>query len=351
MDDTDIGKGLSALIPARHASQGDAGRPPKDDQPAGTVPETERRTEPQRETSVAKKPIDGGRAQAEPREPEEREPEEPPARKEIRREFIFHIETEKIKPNPYQPRREYKEGELQELAQSIREFGIIQPLIVSHIERETERGTDVSYQLISGERRLRAAKLAGLKQVPAVVRREPAGSEKLSLALIENLQRSDLNPIEAARGYARLQDEFRLTQREIAVKMGKSRSAIANALRLLGLPSHMQKALEAGKLTESQGRTLLQETNPHLQEERFQKLLSGTPTRAVAPRTARPAKAETRKEPFWEKQIEHHLGAPVSVERFGERGKVTITFFSEEEWNELRKKLTEPDGEETDSSA
>ncbi len=336
-----LGDGLSALIPQKdkksdasqtpdqHATAPQVGAPhEKDLSPA--EPEREHR-EP---NSV---PLTGRNERAIPRGGNHAEQ---------RGESIFHIETDHIKPNPYQPRKEYKENELQELAQSIREFGIIQPLIVSRMETETERGTDVSYQLISGERRLRAARLIGLKRVPAIVRREPANGEKLLLALIENLERSDLNPIEAARGYARLQDEFQLTQREIAVKVGKSRSAIANALRLLTLPSHMQKALEAGRFTESQGRMLLQETNPHLQEQLFQKLIAGLANGAVSravPRGRSAGKANVTKEPFWERRIEQHLGAPVSVERAGEKGRVVITFFSEEEWNELRKKLTEDD--------
>jgi len=256
---------------------------------------------------------------------------------EANHESIFQIETSKIKPNPYQPRREYNEEELNELAQSIREYGIIQPLIVSRVETESEKGTDVEYQLISGERRLRAAKRAGLPRVPAVVRREPPNRDKLSLALIENLQRSDLNPVEAARGYARLQDEFQITQREIASKTGRSRAAIANALRLLNLPSHMQKAIETSRLNESQGRALLKETNLHLQEQLFQAFLEGRKT-LRAPKEPHETK---RHETFWEREIENRLGAPVSITReAGGKGKITVRFFSEEEWEALRSRLT-----------
>ncbi len=304
-----IGGGLSALIP------------PQKNVPPTATPKTD--------------PLQKEQAGLAERS-QENPPEERPAPRE-ERTSIFQIEVSKIKPNPYQPRREYNEEELNELAQSIREYGIIQPLIVSRIETESEKGTDVEYQLISGERRLRAAKRAGLPRVPAVVRREPPNRDKLSLALIENLQRSDLNPVEAARGYARLQDEFQITQREIASKTGRSRAAIANALRLLNLPSHMQKAIETGRLNESQGRALLKETNPHLQEQLFQAFLEGRKT-LHAPKEPHETK---RHETFWEREIENRLGAPVSITReAGGKGKITVRFFSEEEWETLRNRLT-----------
>src|SRR3989344_4719501 len=145
---------------------------------------------------------------------------------------IFQIEVERITSNPHQPRREFNEEALKELANSIREFGVLQPLVVSKIERETENGTSVEYELIAGERRLMASKLAGLRTVPAIVRSTSSDKEKLELAIIENIQRADLNPIETARAFAKLQDEFKLTQREIAARLGKSREAVANSVRL-----------------------------------------------------------------------------------------------------------------------
>lgn len=132
---------------------------------------------------------------------------EKPVEKSILRpdtgEAIFHIETEKIQPNPFQPRKNFDEAQLMELASSIREFGIIQPLVVSKIEKETPYGTAIEYQLIAGERRLMAAKIAGLPRVPAIVRRAPEDKEKFEMAIVENVQRADLNPIESARSYAK----------------------------------------------------------------------------------------------------------------------------------------------------
>ncbi|HMB17599.1 MAG TPA: ParB/RepB/Spo0J family partition protein, partial [Candidatus Paceibacterota bacterium] len=175
-------------------------------------------------------------------------PQEDLTEKKDENQAVFQIEVDKIKPNPFQPRKEYDPQGLKELAQSIREVGIIQPLVVSRIEEEVENGTKVHYQLISGERRLRASKMIGLKTVPAVVRREEVKQDKLSMALIENIQRSDLNPIETARAYSRLQDQFSLTQREIATRVGKSRESVSNTLRLLNLPTDIQNALSQGKL-------------------------------------------------------------------------------------------------------
>jgi ParB/RepB/Spo0J family partition protein len=151
-------------------------------------------------------------------------------------EAVFHIEVEKIKPNPQQPRRDFNQDAIKELAASIREFGILQPLVVTKVVKEVPTGTDVEYYLIAGERRLRAAKYLGLERVPAVIKNVDLEKERLELAIIENLQRENLNPVEMGRAFARLQDEFRLTQREIAARLGKSREAVANTMRLLDLP-------------------------------------------------------------------------------------------------------------------
>jgi ParB family chromosome partitioning protein len=158
------------------------------------------------------------------------------------------VEISRITPSPFQPRRTFDEAKIEELAASIRNQGIIQPLVV--------RPKDDGYELIAGERRWRAAMKAGLATVPVVVR--PATDhEALQLALIENLQREDLNPIEEANGYRRLQEEFQWNQEEMAEKVGKSRPAIANALRLLSLPSEVQQEVAAGNLPAGQARALL----------------------------------------------------------------------------------------------
>jgi len=186
---------------------------------------------------------------------------------------VFQIEVEKIQPNPYQPRKEFNTDELNDLAQSIREFGVLQPLIVAKVIKEKDSGAEVEYQLIAGERRLRAAKLVGLPRVPAIVKQIDAGKMKLEIALIENIQRSNLNPIESARAYAQLQQEFGVTQKEIAIRVGKSREVVANTMRLLNLPSEIQDALQTGRLTESHGRTLLGISNPAEQRRTFLALL------------------------------------------------------------------------------
>jgi ParB/RepB/Spo0J family partition protein len=209
-------------------------------------------------------------------------------------ESIFHIEVEKIKPNPYQPRRSFNREDLAELAQSIREFGIIQPLVVTKIEKETPSGTEVEYQLIAGERRLMAAKLIGLRAVPTIVKRFDFHQAKLEVALVENIQRSNLNPIEAARAYARLQDEFNLTQREIAAKIGKSRETVANTVRLLSLPSSAQEALSAGRINESQARVLLASSDPVKQNELFEKFLGGKTASKIRNEIPRPVDPEAK---------------------------------------------------------
>ena len=160
----------------------------------------------------------------------------------------FKVEIDRIAPNPLQPRRSFDEAKIDELAASVRDQGIIQPLLV---RRAGER-----YELIAGERRLRAARKAGLTDVPVVVR-EAGNGETLELALIENLQREDLNPIEEAAAYQRLQEEFDLTQEEIARRVGKSRPTVANSVRLLVLPREVQQLVASGKLPAGQARALL----------------------------------------------------------------------------------------------
>lgn len=158
------------------------------------------------------------------------------------------VDIDKINPSPFQPRRAFDEAKLQELVMSIRNQGIIQPLVV--------RPKGERFELIAGERRWRAAMKAGLIRVPVVVR-EASDHDALQLALIENLQREDLNPIEEATGYRRLQEEFTWSQEEVAEKIGKSRPAVANALRLLSLPSEVQQEVASGNLPVGQARALL----------------------------------------------------------------------------------------------
>ncbi|MFH1161813.1 MAG: ParB/RepB/Spo0J family partition protein [Candidatus Jorgensenbacteria bacterium] len=253
-------------------------------------------------------------------------------------EAIFHIEVHLIKPNPFQPRREFSEINIEELARSIRDFGILQPLVVSKVVRETEGGTAVEYELIAGERRLLAARKLGLERVPVVVKRVDENRAKLEMSLIENLQRSDLSALEMARAYARLQDEFGLSQREVAARVGKSREVVANALRLLGLPQEIQMALGAGRINESQARALLAIGNAPEQERVFQEFLSrGGAVRARREKT--PTPPADPEGAFWERRLEEKFGAPVKVVKKGNRGKIEMRFHSEEEWHGLVEKL------------
>jgi len=265
------------------------------------------------------------------------------ARKISDGESIFQIEVDKIKPNPYQPRHEFNDDGLEGLAQSIREFGIIQPLVISKVIKETEMGTDVEYQLIAGERRLRAAKLAGLERVPAIVKKVDGNRTKLEMALIENLQRHNLNPIEAAKAYSRLQDEFGLTQKEIAVRVGKSREVIANTMRLLNLPSYIQEALIQNKLNESQARTFLGIESMEEQRRVFESILSkGLSVRAMKSEVQKTEPADPELA-YWQKRLEEGLGMPIKIQKHGGKGRVAIEFYSDEEWHGVLEKLLGPE--------
>lgn len=261
-----------------------------------------------------------------------------------KQEAIFHIEVDKIKPNSYQPRREFNEAELIELAQSIQEFGVIQPLVVSKSTRETEGGTDVEYQLIAGERRLRASKMAGLERVPAIIKRIDAGKTRLEIALIENIQRSDLNALESARAYARLQDEFGLTQREVALRVGKSRESVANTVRLLNLPQEIQDALLHNKINESQARTLLSLSDVAEQKRMFRNLISGKlSVRELRQKTDKGSEVSSEQR-FWEKKLAEKYQTPIKIIKKGSRGRIVVPFYSEEEMNAVVDKLLGEDG-------
>lgn len=267
---------------------------------------------------------------------------------------IFHIEVEKIKPNPFQPRRDFNQESLKELSDSIREFGILQPLVVSKIEKETPTGADVEYQLIAGERRLMAAKMIGWERVPVIVRSVDEKQERLELAIIENVQRADLNPLETARAYARLQEEFRLTQREVAQRIGKSRETVANTLRLLDLPAFIQDALSQNKISESHARALLAVSDAVQQTALFNELVknnlsvrelrrkiieaSGVQPESDIDSEVHHGKADPESE-LLSTQLEEALGTRVRVRKTGERGKIMIQFFSREELENILSKI------------
>ena len=265
---------------------------------------------------------------------------------------VFHIEVDKIFPNPFQPRREFDDTAIQELAASIREFGILQPLVVTKVVKEVPTGTTVEYQLIAGERRLMAAKKLGLERVPAIIKVVDLEKEKLELAIIENLQRENLNPIEMGRAYARLQDDFHLTQREIATRLGKSREVVANTLRLLDLPLDIQDAVARGDISESHGRLLLSVADPAARERLFKDLLGRrVSTRELRERVDRvkPQARQTSLEvppeiKHYEDRLASELGTPVRIQPTGDGGKITISFFSREELQELLRKMGKREG-------
>lgn len=256
---------------------------------------------------------------------------------------IFWIETEKIHPNPYQPRREFDEAALRDLAESIRMYGLLQPLVVTRSEiQKPDGGLAVEYELISGERRLRASKLLGLQQVPAIIRANSDDARvKLELAIIENLQREDLNPVERARSFNQLVTEFGLKHIQVAQKIGKSREYVSNSIRLLALPSDILDALSAGKISEGHARPLLMLSDrPEEQSTLFKEItfkrLTVRETEMIARKIAveRARKKERMFDPEIleiEQRLSESLGTRVQIEQKQKGGKITIDFFSPED--------------------
>ena len=255
---------------------------------------------------------------------------------------IFFIDTDKIFPNPYQPRREFEEGPLNDLAESIRQYGVLQPLTVSRVEKETPDGGLVTeYELIAGERRLRAAKLAGIPTVPVIIRVGDDPMMKLELALIENVQREDLNPVERARSFARLVEEFKLTHTQIGQKVGKSREYVSNCLRILAMPQEFLDAVSAGKISEGHTRPLLMlATRPEEQMTLFKEIMYRKISVREAERIARRIAVEkSRKKELLptpelmeiEKHLGERLGTRVHIQKSEVGGKITIDYFSDED--------------------
>ena len=260
---------------------------------------------------------------------------------------IFWVEVDKIKPNPFQPRKEFDEAKLADLARSIRQYGVIQPLTVTRIEvAKPDGGLASEYELIAGERRLRAAKLAGVASVPVLIR---AGLDddrtKLELAIIENLQREDLNPIDRAKAFEQLTKQFGFKHNEVAEKVGKSREYVSNTIRLLLLPQVMQDALSEGKITEGHTRPLLMlsdraEEQEVLFREIMLKRLTVRDTESIARRIAfdKVRKKEYLYSPeilSMEKELTEALGTRVAIEPKENGGKLSIDFMGEEDLRAL----------------
>lgn len=252
---------------------------------------------------------------------------------------IQEVELAKIVPNPFQPRKVFEPEALKELADSIKEHGVIQPLVVTR--------TPNGYELVVGERRFRASQLAGLEKVPAIVKEAMVDQTKLEVALIENIQRQELNPIEEAQAYDRLMKTFSLTQDQVAKKVGKSRPAIANTVRLLNLPAEIQRGVIEGKLSEGHARALLGLADPEKMLLMYKMILEQglnvrqveAKVRELSLRRQMDAAAPDPKLMALETELRGKLGTQVKIQRQGRGGKITIEFFSDEELDELINKM------------
>jgi ParB family chromosome partitioning protein len=258
------------------------------------------------------------------------------------RDGLAQIPIGQINPNPYQPRKVFNEASIEELARSVREHGIVQPLVVS-------RTGDSRYRLIAGERRLRAAQRAGLQTVPAVIKELMKEGDALQIALIENIQREDLNPIEEAAAYHQLHDEFGLTQEEISRRVGKERSTVANFLRLLRLPDTVKKLLAGGQLSMGHARALLSIDSAKRQELLAERVVKNNlnvrqTEMLAATASARPSvKREKPKDVFTrdaEEKLTRSLRTKVAIDRRRRGGVIHIRFASEDDLIRIFDELT-----------
>ena len=272
---------------------------------------------------------------------------------------VFLIDTEKVQPNPFQPRKEFDAKALESLADSIRQYGVLQPLVVTRREVEKpDGGIAVEYELIAGERRLRASKLAGLHQVPALIRTgEHLDKMKLELAIIENLQREDLNPVDRAEAFKKLIETFGYKHTEVAKKIGKSREYVSNTLRMLMLSPEIIESLRSGEISEGHTRPLLmlidrKEEQIALHKDIMTRRLSVRESEKLARRTAieRVRKWETMADPDImeaEEELATKLGTKVLIERKGGLGgKIVIDFFSTEDLHAILQKVVASSNQE-----
>ena len=265
-----------------------------------------------------------------------------PGRDDVSRETgAREVDIGHLVPNRYQPRRDFSEARLADLAASIREQGIVQPIVV------TPRGDKL--EIVAGERRWRAAGLAGLTRVPVVFRQKQTETELLEVALVENLQREDLNPLDAAEAYARLKDEFRMSHEKIADRVGKDRTTITNALRLLKLPSTVRDRIRSGLLSGGHARALAAlasaDDQERLAEEVVRRALSVRQTEKRVATISGPdkLKRERRRDPFTrdaEEKLSRHLQTRVRIARRRRGGRIEIAFGSEDELIGLYERLS-----------
>lgn len=249
-------------------------------------------------------------------------------------EKIWQIPISSITPNPHQPRKTFDQAELEDLSASIKEHGVLQPLLV------TEK-TDGGYELVAGERRLKASQLAGLATVPAIIKKL-ADRQKLEVALIENVQREDLNAIEEGFAYKRLMEEFGLSVQDVAAKVGKSRPQVSNSMRMLELPEEVKEALFSKKISRTQARALLSLPEKKQQVEMLRRILGEKiPVNELERITSRQSK-QGHRDPnliFLEDKLRDLLGTKVLITKTGERGRIIIEYFSQEELSKLVKKI------------
>lgn len=260
---------------------------------------------------------------------------------------VVELPVDAIERNPRQPRRAFDPEELEELADSIREHGVLQPLMVAQPE------DDDKFLLIAGERRLQAARRAGLSTVPALVR-EATDEQLIVWALIENLQREDLNPLEAAEGYRQLAEDFELSHEQIAERVGKSRSTVTNTLRLLNLSDAVRTAVERGRISEGHARALLSLDGEESQSSALQTILNQElnvrQTEALVRRLAGKRRRKRRSSPrlspeekALESELRDALGTKVKLRRSDKGGTLTLHFYSDEELNSLIERLVDRD--------
>ena len=256
---------------------------------------------------------------------------------------LLHCDIDSIRPNPYQPRLRLAKKELEDLAKSIKEKGILQPLVV--------RTASTGYELIVGERRWRAARLAGVAQVPVVVK-DASGAELLEIALIENLQREELNPLEKANAYHRLMEEFGLTQQQVAKRVGQDRSTVANFLRLRNLPKPIQADVANNTISMGHARALLASKTKAQQKKLWQRIvsenLSVRATEALVKKLASPPSKDSKPRTRTSEDIyiqslaqdlTRHLGTKVRILRRGQSGKLEIDFHTNTDLENLIKRL------------
>ncbi|MFC1477867.1 ParB/RepB/Spo0J family partition protein [Candidatus Margulisiibacteriota bacterium] len=242
---------------------------------------------------------------------------------------IMEIGIDLIKPNPYQARKNFDEQKIAELAGSIKEHGVIQPIVI----RKTKDG----YELVAGERRLRASKQAGATKIPAIIK-DLIDEESMEIGLIENLQRENLNAIEEAKAYKRLAEEFNLTQEQISKKAGKSRSVIANAMRLLNLPEEIQESIQSGLLSSGHGRTLVSIVDSSQQQSIWKQMLGGNINVRQAEAVTSRVKKKTNRKTKEKKDIvlndlaetlSRHLSTKVTINGGRERGILSIHYYNQ----------------------